>query len=173
MKVESVEIRRMQLKDVGEVVKIEREVFSMAWTPSMFLKEITAEEESLPLVVSSGHEFLGYAIVWRLATRLHLANIAVDKRFRRRGIGSRLIHQIFAEAKARDCARVSLETRVSNRDAIRLFVRMGFRTVAISHGYYTDNDEDALVMVRQIPGDSESSPRAAEVSPAAEEGDDR
>ncbi|MCK4547440.1 MAG: ribosomal protein S18-alanine N-acetyltransferase [Candidatus Eisenbacteria sp.] len=150
MRLEGMEIRRMQAGDVPGVVDIERRAFAMAWTCEMFLKEIAASADSVPLVMHLEGRLVAYAILWRVGRRFHVANIAVDERYQRRGLGTLLIRRVFEEALKRDCSRVSLETRVSNRVAINLFRKVGFRTVTVSHGYYTDNDEDALVMVRAI-----------------------
>lgn len=146
-----IRIRHMRVDDVERVVEIERQAFAMAWTADMFMREIAASEESLTLVASQDDEIFGYAILWPVGPRLHLANVAVAREFRRRKVGWRLIRQVFAEARERECRRISLETRTSNHAAIDLFRKVGFRTVAISHGYYSDNGEDALVMVCVVP----------------------
>jgi ribosomal-protein-alanine N-acetyltransferase len=164
MKVENIQIRRMHVRDLAGVLEIERQAFAMPWTSQMFLNEIAAAGESVPLVAHLGGRLVGYAILWLVGTRLHVANIAVEEGSRRLGIGTLLVRRAFVEARNRRCRRTSLETRASNRAAIDLFRTLGFRTVAISHGYYTDNDEDALVMVRAIEaeGKREESPSDAE-----------
>ncbi len=148
----------MRVEDVPRVLEIERQSFAMAWTPEMFYKEISEDQDSEPLVALLDGQVLAYAIVWIVGPRLHLANIAVDPAFHRRGIGSALLGALFEIARDRGFGRVSLETRVSNRAAISLFRRMGFRTVTVSHGYYTDNNEDALVMVRRVEPESGRGP---------------
>ncbi len=152
---EPLRIRRMEAEDVPRVMDIERRVFAMAWTPDMLYKETSTGQDSLPLVALAGDRLVAYAVLWFVGPRLHLANVAVDPEFRRRGIGTMLLGSVLEEARSRGFRRVSLETRVSNRAAIALFRKSRFRTVTISHGYYTDNDEDALIMVRTLESGSE------------------
>jgi len=167
---ETVRTRRMLPGDVPRVVEIERRCFRMAWTAEMFRREIESRPEGLPMVAHRGDQLVGYVVVWWVGPRLHLANIAVGEEARRRGIGTLLVERVFDEARARGCRRVSLETRVSNRGAIGLFRRLGFRTVTISHGYYSDNGEDALVMVCHVPERPSKAQAGAEVGPSQSEG---
>jgi [ribosomal protein S18]-alanine N-acetyltransferase len=75
-------------------------------------------------------------------------NIAVAPEHRRRGIARSLMERLF-EVTARDAQRgYTLEVRVSNEAAIRLYEALGFRARGIRRGYYTDNREDALIMWR-------------------------
>ena len=71
-------------------------------------------------------------------------NVAVAPERRRRGIASRLISRLFDEAG--DELPFTLEVRVSNRDAIAMYERLGFRSAGVRPRYYQDNGEDALIM---------------------------
>jgi ribosomal-protein-alanine N-acetyltransferase len=76
-------------------------------------------------------------------------NVAVATEFRRRGIATTLLQRVF-EVTANDPQRgYTLEVRVSNVEAIRLYERLGFEPRGIRRGYYTDNREDALIMWRE------------------------
>ena len=76
-----------------------------------------------------------------------LLNFAVDPPLQGRGIGGFLMDWMLAEAARNGYRRVSLEVRASNESAIALYTSRGFRRVFVRKGYYTDNDEDALIMV--------------------------
>jgi [ribosomal protein S18]-alanine N-acetyltransferase len=79
----------------------------------------------------------------------HVMNIAVADEFRRRGIASALLERLF-EVTATDPRRgYTLEVRVSNEGAIKLYERLGFEARGLRRGYYTDNREDALIMWRE------------------------
>ena len=78
-------------------------------------------------------------------------NIAVSLKYRRRGIATALLERLFA-VTADDVQRgYTLEVRVSNTDAIRLYEQLGFEPRGIRRGYYTDNREDAVIMWRSFP----------------------
>src|SRR5205085_12162808 len=91
---------------------------------------------------------VAYLIVSRYVDGWHGMNVAVDPDHRRRGLAQTLLTTLF-DMTARDRRRgYTLEVRVSNEGAIRLYERLGFRSAGIRRGYYTDNREDALIMWR-------------------------
>jgi len=85
-------------------------------------------------------------------------NVAVAPDFRRRGIATTLLERLFEVTEADPRRGYTLEVRVSNADAIRLYERLGFEARGIRRGYYTDNREDALIMWRESEPE-ESVPR--------------
>jgi ribosomal-protein-alanine N-acetyltransferase len=102
-------------------------------------------------------ELVGYAIVSRHVDAWHVMNVAVAPAFRRRGIAHALLERLF-EVTAGDARRgYTLEVRVSNAEAIRLYERLGFEARGVRRGYYTDNREDAVIMWREPDPDDEES----------------
>jgi len=76
-------------------------------------------------------------------------NVAVDPDYQRRGIATRLLERLFEQTADDHRRGYTLEVRVSNHDAIRLYEKLGFERRGTRRGYYTDNREDALVMWRE------------------------
>jgi ribosomal-protein-alanine N-acetyltransferase len=144
-----VELRRLDAQDLDVVEAIERESYPTPWSRSMFDAELR-KPSSLALGAFTEDDVLvGYAFVSRYVDAWHLMNVAVADAFRRRGIASALLERLF-EVTGTDPRRgYTLEVRVSNTGAIRLYERLGFETRGIRRGYYTDNREDALIMWRE------------------------
>ena len=149
-----VELRRLDAADLDLVEAIERESYRTPWSRSMFDAELR-KPSSLALGAFTEEDALaGYAFVSRYVDAWHVMNVAVADAFRRRGIASALLGRLF-EVTASDSRRgYTLEVRVSNTGAIRLYERLGFEPRGIRRGYYTDNREDALIMWRE-PASSE------------------
>jgi [ribosomal protein S18]-alanine N-acetyltransferase len=145
----NVELRRLEAGDLDAVEEIERVSYPTPWSRAMFAAEL---QKSSSLAIGAYHEtgeLVGYAIVSRYVDAWHVMNIAVVPEFRRRGIAKSLLERLF-EATAADPRRgYTLEVRVSNADAIRLYERLGFEARGLRRGYYTDNREDALIMWRE------------------------
>ncbi len=140
-----VEIRRLTLRDLGAVEEIERASYPTPWSRSMFAGELT-KPSSISLGAFEDSALVGYVIVSRYVDAWHVMNVAVHPDRRGRGIGSALLDRLFA-ATASDARRgYTLEVRVSNGGAIRLYERLGFKGRGVRRGYYTDNREDALIM---------------------------
>jgi ribosomal-protein-alanine N-acetyltransferase len=141
------EIRRLTLRDLAGIEEIERRSYPTPWSRSMFAGELT-KSSSISLGAFEDERLVGYLIVSRYVDAWHVMNIAVHPRSRSRGIGSALLERLF-EATADDARRgYTLEVRVSNKGAIRLYERFEFKKRGVRRGYYTDNREDALIMWR-------------------------
>jgi len=142
-----IEFRKLKLRDLNAIEEIERTSYPTPWSRSMFAGEL-AKPSSICLgaVEAERDELVGYLIISRYVDAWHVMNIAVTPEYRRRGIGRSLMERLF-EVTARDARRgYTLEVRVSNEAAIRLYEELGFKTRGIRRGYYTDNREDALIM---------------------------
>jgi len=145
----NVELRRLDSEDLEIVEAIERQAYPTPWSRSMFDAELR-KPSSLALGAFTAEDVLvGYAFVSRYVDAWHVMNIAVSDEFRRRGIASALLERLF-EVTATDPRRgYTLEVRVSNEGAIKLYERLGFEARGLRRGYYTDNREDALIMWRE------------------------
>jgi ribosomal-protein-alanine N-acetyltransferase len=141
------EFRKLKLRDLNAIEEIERTSYPTPWSRSMFAGEL-AKPSSICLgaIEAETDELVGYLIISRYVDAWHVMNIAVAPEYRRRGIARGLMERLF-EVTARDARRgYTLEVRVSNEAAIRLYEELGFKTRGIRRGYYTDNREDALIM---------------------------
>ena len=145
----NVELRRLETRDLDGVEAIERESYPTPWSRSMFDAELR-KPSSLALGAFTGDdELVGYAFVSRYVDAWHVMNVAVADSYRRRGIASALLERLFAVTESDPQRGYTLEVRVSNTGAIRLYEQLGFEARGIRRGYYTDNREDALIMWRE------------------------
>jgi ribosomal-protein-alanine N-acetyltransferase len=147
----AVEIRRLAPSDLNDIEDIEHRSYDTPWSRSMFAGEL-AKPASLCLGAFEGEQLGGYLIVSRYVDAWHIMNIAVSPDFRRRGIATALLERLFELTDDRSRRGYTLEVRVSNDGAIRLYERLGFTARGIRRGYYTDNREDALIMWREPGG---------------------
>ena len=146
-----VDIRRLTLADLSDIELIEQRVYPTPWSRSMFAGELAKPSSICLGAFDDDGRLAGYLIVSRYVDAWHVMNVAVSPSYRRRGIASTLLGRLF-EVTASDPRRgYTLEVRVSNAEAIRLYERLGFESRGIRRGYYTDNREDALIMWRDPP----------------------
>ena len=149
MSVQTIELRRLQLRDLNGVEEIERASYPTPWSRSMFAGEVAKPSSICLGAFDTEDDFLaGYLIVSRYVDAWHVMNIAVALGYRRHGIAKRLLNDLFERTADDERRGYTLEVRVSNAAAIRLYERMGFRSRGVRRGYYTDNREDALIMWR-------------------------
>ena len=142
-----IEFRKLKLRDLNAIEEIERASYPTPWSRSMFAGEL-AKPSSICLgaVDSATDELVGYLIISRYVDAWHVMNVAVAPERRRSGIASMLLNRLFEQTAGDGRRGYTLEVRVSNTGAIRLYEEMGFRARGVRRGYYTDNREDALIM---------------------------
>ena len=155
-------IRRLRLSDIPAIEQVERRSYQTPWSRTMFAGEL-AKPTSRCYGAFEGDRLVGYLIVSRYVDAWHVMNLAVDEPFRERGLGRRLLEQLIGDTRGDGTRGYTLEVRVSNHGAIRLYERLGFSPTGIRRGYYTDNREDALIMWRESDADPDdaSAPAAA------------
>jgi [ribosomal protein S18]-alanine N-acetyltransferase len=144
-----VEIRRLTYGDLPDVIAIERRAFPSPWSLAMFVLELS-KPSSICVGAVTNSELAGYLICSRYHTVWHLMNVAVDLDYRRLRVATRLIAHLLDEAGEGE--RYTLEVRVSNSEAIRMYESFGFRSAGVRRSYYHDNNEDALIMWRTNGG---------------------
>jgi ribosomal-protein-alanine N-acetyltransferase len=148
-----VTVRRLGLGDLPAVEALERRAYRTPWSRAMFSGEIS-RPGSRCYGAFADRELAGYLIVSRYTDAWHVMNVAVDEPHRRRGIARHLLETLLRETADDGTRGHTLEVRVSNHGAIRLYESLGFRPSGMRRGYYTDDREDALVMWRgEGPGD--------------------
>ena len=137
-------IRRLSYSDLPSVISIERRSFPTPWSLAMFVLELSKPSGICLAAVDEEGRMAGYLVCSRYETVWHLMNVAVDPERRRRGIATLLINKLFDQGGG--VSPYTLEVRVSNREAIAMYQRFGFRSAGLRHGYYHDNGEDAVIM---------------------------
>ncbi len=142
-----IDIRTLALGDLTAVEAIEQRAYPTPWSRSMFASEL-AKPTSICLGAFEGEELVGYVINSRYVDAWHVMNVAVDPEHQGRGVATALLERLFALTLEDERRGYTLEVRVSNEDAIRLYEKLGFEARGTRRGYYTDNREDALIMWR-------------------------
>jgi [ribosomal protein S18]-alanine N-acetyltransferase len=154
----SIRIRPLELRDLGKIEEVEKRSYPTPWSRSMFAGEI-AKPSSVCLGAfdAETEDLAGYLIVSRYVDAWHVMNIAVSPDYRRHGIARRLLTELFVLTADDGQRGYTLEVRISNDDAIRLYEQMGFEARGVRRGYYTDNREDALIMWREPASEAAAS----------------
>lgn len=146
-------LRPMTEADLEAVVALEKRSFSHPWSPELLRRELS-HTWSTVLLAEDGPpdraELMGLVIFWLVHDEVHILNVATDPTFQRRGVARTLIAEALARGRARRCILATLEVRRSNAPAISLYEGFGFRTVGVRPRYYSEEGEDALVMLMDL-----------------------
>ena len=132
------------------VLELEKLCFSLPWSRDAFLPELT-DPACCWLAALADGEVAGYAGMRTVLDEGYISNIAVSPAFRKRGFGMALVQALQREGEKRGLSFLTLEVRVGNREARRLYERAGFREVGLRPGYYEKPREDALLMTYDYP----------------------
>jgi ribosomal-protein-alanine N-acetyltransferase len=144
-----VQIGAMRLEDLDIVQAIERASFSSPWPPNAYRSELETNRLANYLVARADGEIVGYGGMWLMVDEAHITTFAVHPAWRRQRIGERLLLAFLDLALARQAHEATLEVRLSNLPARRLYEKYGFRPVGLRPRYYSDDNEDALIMTTE------------------------
>ena len=146
-KLSEIVITKMEKEDVDAVVAIEEEAYGKHhWAKSSFYDEMANNLAKYYAAKTSDNSIVGYAGTWHIIDEGHITTIAVKKDFLRNHIAEAMIYKIVEDCYKDKVKYLTLEVRVSNEPAIRLYEKYGFQSLGTRKGYYQDNNEDALIM---------------------------
>lgn len=150
-------------EDLERVVRIEREAFSAPWGLRFFMDELNCGSALNEVLLNLNHirpsagrsrhshrdrPIDAYICARLVAGEMQILKIAVAADCRRQGMASWILRQSLQKASEQAVRAVFLETRVSNTAALNLYHKLGFGIIDKRPGYYADNQEDALVMMK-------------------------
>lgn len=139
----------MGLDDLAAIQRIERASFTTPWPDTAYQSELETNRLASYLVARVDGEVIGYGGIWLMVDEAHVTTVAVDPAWRRQHVGARLLLALLDLAVARGAREATLEVRLSNLAARRLYECFGFRPVGLRPHYYTDDGEDALIMTTE------------------------
>lgn len=142
----------MTVEDIEAVMEIEKATFPTPWSRSAFYNEVVVNQFATYLLLEVGEEIAGYCGVWVIIDEAHITNIALHPDYRGMKLGEALMSKAIQFAKSRGALKMTLEVRVSNTVAQNLYKKLGFVEGGIRKSYYSDNQEDALVMWVNLNG---------------------
>lgn len=142
-------INPMGEDDLPQVIEIENNSFADPWSLKSFQKEISENPYAIYLSAFFKNKLVAYIGGWIIIDELHITNLAVSKAFRRKGVAVKLLKELIKKSRERGAVRATLEVRVSNNPAINLYRKLGFKRAGRRPKYYSNNDEDALIMWKE------------------------
>jgi [ribosomal protein S18]-alanine N-acetyltransferase len=142
-------IEAMRLEDLDEVQRIELASFSTPWPSNAYRSELETNRLASYVVARIDGRVVAYGGMWLMADEAHITTFAVHPGWRRQRIGERLLLAFLDLARDRHAREATLEVRLSNVAARRLYEKYGFRPVGLRPRYYSDNNEDALIMTTE------------------------
>jgi ribosomal-protein-alanine N-acetyltransferase len=148
--IEKLSFRVMELRDIDDILEIERLCFSAPWSRAAFVGELRDNHFARYLVALVDGKIVGYSGMWIIIDEAHITNIAVHPAYRGQKIGEAILRRMMGWAVAYGARRMTLEVRVSNLVAQQLYAKLGFVNCGLRKGYYTDNNEDAIIMWAEL-----------------------
>ena len=142
----TLDIAPMNIEDIPEVLRVEALCFVTPWPRNAFQNELTENKLAHYFVGRVDDAIVAYGGLWVILEDAHITTVAVRPSHQRQRLGERILVHLLDEAIERGACWVTLEVRESNTAAQELYRKYGFTVVNTRRGYYSDNDENALVM---------------------------
>ncbi len=140
------DISPMTLDDIPAVLEIEAVSFQSTWPANAFANELRDNKLAHYFVGRLDGRIVAYGGIWVILEDSHVTTIAVVPELRGQRLGEELLVCLLDAAIAQGASWITLEVRESNDPAQRLYRKYGFTVVSTRRGYYSDNNESALVM---------------------------
>ncbi|MEH7120112.1 ribosomal protein S18-alanine N-acetyltransferase [Neobacillus vireti] len=144
--VDSFVFRYMREEDIDQVLEVEHASFTTPWSREAFYNEIHNNKFAVYLVLEEDDKIIGYCGTWIVIDEAHVTNIAILPEFRGKNLGEALLAKLMSTAREMGARTMTLEVRVTNHVAQSLYRKFGFQNGGIRKNYYSDNQEDALIM---------------------------
>ena len=145
-------IRTMKAEDLEQVFELETKMFPNPWSRESLMYEMLENRNAVALVVERCKGIIGYTLGWCVNREAEIGTFAVDVRYRRSKIGSRLLTSLLEYFHLKGVDTVFLEVRRSNLAAQKLYLSRGFKVSGVRRAYYPDTHEDALLMNLSVGG---------------------
>ena len=147
-------IRKMELRDLSQVVMIEESLFSDPWTENAFRDTLDQKEADFVVAVSEQEEIIGYCGADRALDEAEIVNVAIRKKDQNQGVGAGMVRTLIEEEKKKGVHFFILEVRESNLSAQHCYEKLGFKSIGIRKNFYDCPRENALIMqMESIAGD--------------------
>ncbi|QQZ07573.1 ribosomal protein S18-alanine N-acetyltransferase [Heyndrickxia oleronia] len=141
-----IQLRKATLADLDGIMEVEVQSFTLPWSREAFYNEFVVNHFAVYFVLEDKERIIGYCGVWLVVDEAHITNIAVLPEYRGQKLGELLLRSMMEFASESGAKSMTLEVRVSNTIAQSLYKKLGFFEGGIRKNYYSDNQEDALVM---------------------------
>lgn len=138
---------KLRRRDLGAVLRIERQAFPEPWSPQIFASELALRKGRAYRTARIGRELVGYFGLMFTDDEAHITTIAVAPRRQGQGLGTALMLEIVRITLEQGAEVLSLEVAAGNRRAQALYRRFGLAPVGVRKNYYPGTGEDAIVMM--------------------------
>ena len=132
-------------------VQMEHQSFSDAWSEKAVL-ETLRQPTALCLVAEKAGRRVGYLLAYQAADEIEIARVAVVEEVKRQGVGTALMKKLQEEGTQRKARKILLDVREKNHMAQAFYEKIGFKEDGIRKRFYTEPEEDAVLMSMQISG---------------------
>lgn len=142
-------VRKANESDLPYIAESENKIFSRPFSEEQILTDFMSATHSV-LICENGTERAGYAVFSTVSDESELIRIAVGEKFRRRGLGEKMISFFLSDETNRELSVCFLEVRESNHAARNLYKKLGFTEIYVRKGYYSRPKEDGIVYRKEL-----------------------
>lgn len=142
-------VRSMNINDLGEIIKIENDLYKIPWNEGQYKYELEENEFSYLFVLEHDNVIVGYYGFWVMFESVDITKVSIRREFQGKKLSNILMEDCIKRIKLLGCERINLEVRTNNYRAINLYKKYEFKEVIVRKDYYSKG-EDALVLCKEL-----------------------
>lgn len=142
-------VRSMGVKDLNEIIKIEKDLYKVPWNENQYKYELEENEFSYLFVLENEGIIIGYYGFWVMFENVDITKVSIRKEFQGMKLSNILMEDCINRVKLLGCEKINLEVRVDNYRAINLYKKYDFKEVIVRKDYY-GKGEDALILCKEL-----------------------
>jgi [ribosomal protein S18]-alanine N-acetyltransferase len=142
-----------EARDADTIARLHAQGFYRGWPREDFAAYITSEGTPVYVACDAKRRIAGFAMIRHLGEEAELITIAVDKKWRSKGVGVSLMRAVFDDLLMTPAKKLFLEVATDNAAALKLYGKLGFEKISERKGYYPRPDgtpATAIVMARDL-----------------------
>ncbi len=138
-------IRKIESRDAESLGALAREIFTMPWSVKAF-ESLAEDKKSIFFVAEIEGDIIGGCGLTHILDEGDIHNVMVAPAHRGKGIATMMLEKLLEEGREQGIREFTLEVRVSNGSAIRVYEKLGFVSEGVRPKFYEKPLEDALIM---------------------------
>lgn len=143
-------IEKANINDLDEVFELQKNLEHLLISYDSLKEDLNSNNKVHFIAKTENNSVIGFIGISLLVDHVDIDYILVKEEYTRKHVASSILQHAIDYCKVKNISDIFLEVRASNKAAICLYEKFGFKNISTRKNYYPDNHEDALIYILKI-----------------------